>query len=104
MKTINKVDVYMGAQSVGTLAITNHRAAFQYSDEWLETGFSISPFSLPLEKRLFMPEYLPFEGVFGVFDDTLPDGWGRLLVDRYIKKKFDIDPAEIDGFHRLTLV
>ncbi len=104
MKKINKIDVCIGGRTVGSLAVTNHRAAFQYSEEWLETGFSISPLSLPLERKLFMPGYQPFEGVFGVFDDTLPDGWGRLLVDRYIKKKFNIEPEEIDSFHRLTLV
>jgi len=100
----DRIDVYMGKRHVGTLAETKHRAAFQYSDEWLETGYSISPFSLPLEKRLFIPEYEPFEGVYGVFADTLPDGWGRLVVDRYIRRKFKQDADEIDGFQRLTLV
>jgi len=104
MREINKIDVYMDDRHVGALAVTNHRAAFQYSDEWLDTGFSISPFSLPLERKLFMPGYEPFEGVFGVFADTLPDGWGRLVVDRYIRAKFNMDPDELDGFHRLTLV
>ena len=35
----------------GTLAMASgHKVAFQYSEEWLEDGFSISPFSLPLKK------------------------------------------------------
>ena len=34
---------------VGTMVLTaDRKAAFEYSDEWLEDGFSISPFSLPL--------------------------------------------------------
>ena len=81
MREINKIDVYMEDKHVGALAVTNHRAAFQYSDEWLDTGFSISPFSLPLEQKLFMPGYEPFEGVFGVFADTPPDGEGLLSID-----------------------
>lgn len=100
----DRIDVYMNDRHVGTLAVTKHKAAFQYSDEWLEKGFSISPGSLPLQKRLFIPEYEPFEGVFGVFADTLPDGWGRFVVDRYIRRKFKINPEELDAFHRLTLV
>lgn len=100
----DRIDVYMNNRHVGTMAETKHRAAFQYSDEWIETGFPISPLSLPLEKRLFIPEYSPFEGVYGVFADTLPDGWGRLIVDRYIKHKFKVNADEIDGFQRLTLV
>jgi len=100
----DKIDVFIGARHVGTLAETKHRAAFQYSDEWIENGFSISPFSLPLQKKLYIPQYHPFEGVFGVFADTLPDGWGRLIVDRYIRSKFKINADDIDGFQRLTLV
>lgn len=100
----DKIDVYIGQRHVGALAETKHRAAFQYSDEWLETGYSISPFSLPLDKRLYIPEYNPFEGVWGVFADTLPDGWGRLIVDRYIRRKFNMNADEVDSFQRLTLV
>lgn len=100
----DRIDVFINERHVGTLAETRHRAAFQYSDEWLENEFSISPFSLPLERRLFIPEYNPFEGVFGVFADTLPDGWGRLIVDRYIRQKFGVNASDIGGFQRLTLV
>ncbi len=104
MKSIDKIEVHMNGRHVGTLAETRHRAAFQYSDQWLEEGYSISPYSLPLEKRLYIPDYQPFEGVFGVFSDTLPDGWGRLVVDRYIRSKPNINIDEIDSFHRLMLV
>jgi len=63
---------------VGTLALTaNHKVAFEYDDAWLEEGFSISPFSLPLKKQVFIPNKDYFEGLFGVFADSLPDAWGR---------------------------
>lgn len=100
----DKIEVYMDGSHVGTLAETRYRVAFQYSDQWLDRGFSISPFSLPLEKRLFIPEYNPFEGVFGVFSDTLPDGWGHLVVDRYIRKQFGLKADEVSSFQRLMLV
>ena len=74
---------------VGTLAKTPERVvAFEYDLDWLNNGFSISPFSLPLIKKVFIPKYEPFDGLFGVFNDSLPDGWGRLLVDRlFLKNK-----------------
>ena len=89
---------------VGTLAKTPDRVvAFEYDSDWLNNGFSISPFSLPLIKKVFIPEYDPFGGLFGVFNDSLPDGWGRLLVDRlFLKNK--INPAEIDNLNRLAVV
>lgn len=42
---------------VGTLALTsNYKVAFSYADSWLEDGFSISPFSLPLKRGVFVPK------------------------------------------------
>ncbi len=89
---------------VGTLAKTPDRVvAFEYDSNWLNNGFSISPFSLPLIKKVFIPKYDPFSGLFGVFNDSLPDGWGRLLVDRlFLKNK--INPNEIDNLNRLAVV
>ena len=89
---------------VGTLAKTPDRVvAFEYDSDWLNNGFSISPFSLPLIKKVFIPKYDPFDGLFGVFNDSLPDGWGKLLVDRlFLKNK--INPAEIDNLNRLAVV
>ena len=89
---------------VGTLAKTPEKVvAFEYDSDWLNNGFSISPFSLSLVKKVFIPKYEPFDGLFGVFNDSLPDGWGRLLVDRlFLKNK--INPAEIDNLNRLAVV
>lgn len=89
---------------VGTLAKTPDRlVAFEYDNDWLVTGFNISPFSLPLQKKVYLPKFEPFEGLFGVFNDSLPDGWGRLLVDRLLLKN-NINPSEIDNLNRLAVV
>ncbi|MCI8647394.1 MAG: type II toxin-antitoxin system HipA family toxin [Firmicutes bacterium] len=102
---IDKIDVFMGERHVGTLAETaKGLAAFQYSDEWLAKGFALNPFSLPLEGRVFLPEYMPFEGLFGAFADSLPDGWGRLLLDRHLRQRFQVNAEEISSFYRLTFL
>lgn len=97
--------VYIGDKKVGTLAVTaNHMVAFEYDNEWIATGYSISPFSLPLEKGVFIPKkYETFEGLFGVFADSLPDGWGRLLVDRMLLKNH-INYEEVEALGRLAIV
>lgn len=98
------VYVFYAGRSVGTLAATRDGVlAFEYEDEWLRDGFSISPLSLPLEKRVFVADRHPLDGVFGVFDDSLPDGWGRLLVDRLLRSQ-GIDPYEVGPIARLSLV
>ena len=87
MDKIKQLQVLYEGRTVGTMALyRKHLAAFQYSEEWIADGFSISPFSLPLGKKVFVPQTLPFDGIFGVFADSLPDGWGRLLVDRQLSE------------------
>lgn len=105
MNSVKKLDVIIDDIKIGTLAVAdNHLCAFEYSDEWLAKGYSISPFSLPLEKKVFIPKaYTPFEGLFGIFADSLPDGWGRLLVDRFLMKN-KINPYEVDAINRLAIV
>lgn len=104
MEKIKQLSVFYCGRKVGTLALGNHNlAVFEYEKEWLADGFSISPFSLPLEHRVFVPKIDPFEGLFGVFADSLPDGWGRLLVDRLLLKKH-MNPYEIGNLNRLAIV
>lgn len=104
MKEINHLTVKYHDRIVGVLAETKDGfGAFQYDREWLENGFSISPFSLPLEDRVFVPKSDVFEGVFGVFSDSLPDGWGRLLVDRMLLAR-SIQPQTVRAVTRLGIV
>lgn len=105
MKTGNHVlQVIYKDRLVGTLALSNYRkAAFEYSEEWLENGFSISPFSLSLKKQVFLPQKDYFGGLFGVFADSLPDAWGQLLLNRMLRK-YKIKPEEITILDRLAIV
>ena len=83
-----KLEVYYHGSLVGTLAeMPDKRIAFQYSDDWIKTGFSISPRSLPLANTVYVPPEKNmdiFHGLFGVFADSLPDSWGELLLDKYL--------------------
>lgn len=104
MKTNNTINVLYGGRKVGTLALTgNRKTAFEYSDEWLETGFAISPFALPLEKKVFVAQKDYFKGLHGVFADSLPDAWGQLLLERLLKSKgYNLD--EINVLDKLAIV
>ena len=104
MKTTRQLNVFYGDRKVGTLALHQNRfAAFAYDRDWISDGFSISPFSLPLESKVFLPDMDPFDGLFGVFADSLPDGWGRLLVDR-LMLKHHMNPREVGNLDRLAIV
>lgn len=104
MRTTNRLNVTYHGRKVGTMALYKGRlAAFEYDREWLADGFSISPFSLPLEQKVFIPKQEPFDGIFGGFADSLPDGWGRLLVDRLMLKNH-MNPYEVGNMDRLAIV
>jgi len=104
MESYKLLEVNIGREHIGTLALYQRSlAAFEYADSWLQNGFAISPFSLPLKKRLYIPKYDPFDGLFGVFADSLPDGWGRLLVDRVLLRE-RIDPRGVDMLNRLAII
>ena len=104
MKQDNALQVYYDEKLVGTLAMTaDRKAAFQYSEEWIENGFPISPFSLPLKKQVFVPTKDYFDGLFGVFADSLPDNWGRLLLDRLLRAHKQ-NPDKLTVLDRLAIV
>ena len=101
---IKQLQVLYDNRMVGTLALTvNRRVAFQYCDEWLNNGFSISPFSLPLRKQVFVPDKMYFGGLFGVFADSLPDAWGSVLMERvWVKQGYKKEDLNI--LERLALI
>jgi len=103
MRKANSLEVSLFGRQVGTLALADHCAAFQYDSSWVAEGFSISPLSLPLDLRVYVPEYRPFDGLFGIFSDSLPDGWGRLLVDRMLKRMGE-NPDSLSCLDRLSII
>lgn len=104
MNSLKQIEVLYNKQQVGRLALTKEGlCAFEYSAEWIGSGFSISPFELPLQSGVFIAKPRPFDGGFGVFDDCLPDGWGLLIVDRYLQQK-GISPRTLSLLDRLALV
>jgi serine/threonine-protein kinase HipA len=77
---------------VGQLAETGPRAAgrqvvFEYDPAFLRDPLWLSPFKLPPQSGLVEHRDLSFGPIFGLFDDSLPDGWGLLLMDRYFQQR-----------------
>ncbi|WP_319780073.1 type II toxin-antitoxin system HipA family toxin [Maridesulfovibrio sp.] len=101
-----RLDVYcdFGTERnhVGVLAQREGDIYFEYSDDFIETGFEISPIKLPTKTK-FIKCSSPFEGLPGVFYDSLPDGWGRLLMERLLRSK-GIHPSRITPLDRLAYV
>lgn len=55
IQSINKLVVKYNDKLAGYLVcLENGKIGFQYDDKWIESGFSISPFSLPLSNKVFV--------------------------------------------------
>jgi serine/threonine-protein kinase HipA len=82
------LDFYKQQIEVGTLAWSKdeRRAYFEYHPDFAAKGLALSPFRLAVGAGAKEARYQPFGGLHGIFNDSLPDGWGRLLLDRRLQK------------------
>ncbi len=92
-----------GVQAVGRLATHKHTIYFEYDSTFINSGLELSPLRLPLLPGVQRFDYDLFEGLPGVFNDSLPDGWGRLLFDRFDRTQ-GLLPSDITPLDRLAHV
>ncbi|HEY0171572.1 MAG TPA: type II toxin-antitoxin system HipA family toxin, partial [Pyrinomonadaceae bacterium] len=76
---------------------------FEYDSAFIAKSLPISPFKLPVRPGVFEHREREFGDVFGVFNDSLPDGWGLLLMDREFRKRGH-DPAGLSVMDRLAYI
>jgi serine/threonine-protein kinase HipA len=88
---------------VGELVSDDKQIYFRYYPEFLKRGLEISPIKLKLNTDISKANELPFEGLFGVFADSLPDGWGKLLLDRALAAR-GISIADLSPLDRLAYI
>ena len=70
---------------VGRLVLRQRQILFEYDPAFIASGIEISPLRLPLKGGVVTAPDMIFDGLVGVFNGSLPDGWGRLLLDRTSK-------------------
>ncbi len=97
---------YCGGDQIvvmGRLFSKERKIFFEYDAGFLATGLELSPFKLPLNPGIIACKDRVFEGLFGVFNDSLPDGWGKLLLDRKLMRA-GIQPGALNPLERLRYV
>lgn len=90
-------------RKVGRLAASNRQILFEYDTDFLKSGIELSPLNLPLKPGVASGKPGVFDGLFGVFNDSLPDGWGRLLLDRAVER-YGISRSLLTPLDRLAHV
>ncbi|MCY4051375.1 MAG: type II toxin-antitoxin system HipA family toxin [Gammaproteobacteria bacterium] len=106
-KPISQINVSLHLKDfnlhVGRLAIREQKIYFQYDSSFVEKGLEISPIRLPLKTGVQSFDRSVFEGLPGVFYDSLPDGWGRMLLDRKMRS-LGVLPQQLSSLDRLAYV
>ena len=102
-----KTEVFLNLEGrryfVGVLSSDQNDTVFQYADDFLNTRLEISPISVPLQRRTWVFNRGSFGGLPGFASDSLPDGWGNLLLHRQLARKGE-RLSEIDPLRRLCWV
>ena len=88
---------------LGELVSEGRDIYFKYYTDFITKGIEISPIKLRLNTGINKADAIPFDGLFGVFADSLPDGWGKLLLDRALTSK-GMDISNMTMLDRLAFV
>jgi serine/threonine-protein kinase HipA len=88
---------------IGRLALKRRQILFEYDTTFLASKLELSPFHLRLSPGVVVGQSGVLDGLMGVFDDSLPDGWGRLLIDRRAAE-LGLSGVSLTPLDRLTLV
>ena len=97
-------EVKLWGRTVGAVSVPGRLAAatFEYAPEFLRSGWDVAPLSMPRERRVFdFPDLVgeTFRGLPGLLADSLPDRFGRLLIDTWLRERNraadDLDAVEM---------
>ncbi len=86
---------------VGILSEVGQEIAFEFTPSFLTTPLPIAPFRLPTRHGITFYDRTKGGELFGLFEDSLPDGWGRRLQDDFFQRHIGQLPTI---FERLAYV
>ena len=86
---------------VGVLSQTGRDSIFQFDAAFLAAPLPLSPFKLPVRPGVHVYDRKGGMETFGVFEDALPDGWGRRIVDARFRKRHGRLPTLLERFASL---
>ena len=82
--------------NVGVLSDSGRDTAFEYDPEFIALGIHPAPFRLPVKPGMSLYDFAGRMETFGLFEDSLPDGWGRRLIDQRFHRRFGRLPTVLE--------
>ncbi len=100
-----EVEAFIFGRKIGTLLLKNGVPYFEYDPAFRASALEISPLKLPLSLSgvYTNTDERYFEGLPGVFHDTLPDKFGTKVIERYFESK-KIPSHELNVIQKLMFV
>ena len=100
-----EVEAFIYDKKIGTILLKDGRVYFEYDKEFKNSKLEISPLKLPLslEGVYTNNDEHYFEGLAGVFHDSLPDKFGTKVIERYFESK-NISSYELNVVQKLIFV
>jgi serine/threonine-protein kinase HipA len=102
--TVAKVKLW--GRVIGAVSMDSDVAAFQYDPAFVTSGIQVSPFTMPLDSRVYTFPELPraaFHGLPGLLADSLPDKFGNALIDAWLAAR-GRSPSDFDSVERLCYI
>jgi len=102
---MSELDAYIYGKKIGTLIEHKGSIYFQYDKKFIVSGVQISPIKLPLSEILYTNKEHKslYQGIAGVFFDSLPDKHGMAFIDRYFQRE-GLKTSEITLLHKLSFI
>ncbi|AXH16475.1 hypothetical protein CP985_14140 [Malaciobacter mytili LMG 24559] len=103
---MTEIDAFIYDKKIGTMIDDGNTIWFEYDDDFRKYKLEISPIGMPL--RLTSPftnKSYPrlFQGLQGVFFDSLPDKHGMPFIDRYFERQGK-RPFEVGLLDKLSFI
>ncbi|MCT7487061.1 HipA domain-containing protein [Aliarcobacter cryaerophilus] len=100
-----EVEAFIFDKKIGNLLLKDGIVYFEYDKNFKTSGLEISPLKLPLSQSGVYTnnDERYFEGLAGVFHDTLPDKFGTKVIERYFESK-NISPHQLSVLQKLMFV
>lgn len=89
---------------IGQLTMDGRRPVFGYDAAWIADGLELSPIEMPLRSAPYYGNHASSHYLCGLLSDSLPDGWGMLLMDRFFRKIMDKPIQQINVLDRLAYI
>ncbi len=112
MSLLSSIAVYFSGEDtprlIGHLTMHGQRPVFAYDPTWMANGLPLSPVEMPLEgshaTRLYYGNHRSSHYLCGLLADSLPDGWGQLLMDRFFRQHLKKLPHEVTVLDRFAYI